>query len=77
MLQSRAAPEALRVQHWSGWGWAFTKNSLHTPGQVLRTETEFAEAKTSQASAQGHRAIPSPHPHLWELSCRAPFFDQK
>lgn len=42
-----------------------------------RTEIKFAEAEESDVRAQGHRAIPSPHPHLWELLCRTPFFDQK
>lgn len=42
-------------------------NSLHIPGQVLRTETKFSEAEKSDVSAQGCRVTPSPHPHLWEL----------
>jgi len=43
---------------------------------MLRTETEFAEAESEEASAQGCRVIPF-LPRLRELSLGTSFFDQK
>lgn len=52
-------------------------NSIHIPGHILRMETEFAEAESEEASAQGCRAIPPSAPMPQGPVAQNTVFDQK